>query len=346
MAVELQRNTAKLSKIDDLCAVLGGSPSFSSYSSTRLREIAAKVGAEFRDQVRKERVGIGIANNGNKVLHSNYKEQKSREPIQFSNEDQSKESALLAEVEEEADSEGTTDDNFEFSCVCSHHEVLTISADEIFANGQIRPIYPIFDRDHINNNQQNSIKYKESGSSSSSSSSSSTASTKSRNPLRKLFNEERVSSSWSSSDFEDLESIPRDTYCVWVPKTSDLLHFPDERCKKSSSTGTSTRWKLRDLIRRSNSDGKDSIVFLARSTSCTKSKNVREDINNQSCEQRRKIKAENLSRNRVVSAHESLYVRNRTSKEMARRQSFLPYRRDIVGFFFNVNGLGKQFKAF
>ncbi|KAK9090421.1 hypothetical protein Sjap_023598 [Stephania japonica] len=365
MAIELQRNTAnKLSKIDNFCAVLGGSPSFSSYSSTRLREIAAKVGTEFRDQVGKERLGIEIgriANNNGKVLHSNCKEQNPIEAIQFSDGDQSKESGA-----EEAESDATTDDDFEFSCICSHHEVLTISAEEIFANGQIRPIYPIFDQDLAtkNNNKENFIKVKKSGSSSSTSTSpTTTTNIKSRNPLRKLFNEERVSSSWTSSDFDDLESIPRETYCVWVPKTSyqtessssssssHSLTSTSDQCKKSSSTGTATRWKLRDLIRRSNSDGKDSIVFLARSNSCPKSKNVRVENDQISSEQQhhgqaRRNAANAVAKNRVVSAHESLYVRNRASMEMARRQSFLPYRRDIVGFFANVNGLGKQFRPF
>lgn len=46
------------------------------------------------------------------------------------------------------------------------------------------------------------------------------------------------------------------------------------------------------------------------------------------------------------SAHELFYVQNRSMKEGEKRKSYLPYRKDLVGFFTNVNGLSKASKAF
>ncbi|MCD9645337.1 hypothetical protein HAX54_034192 [Datura stramonium] len=44
------------------------------------------------------------------------------------------------------------DDEFEFSFV-KESEFSPVAADEIFSNGQIRPIYPIFNRDLLSNNE-------------------------------------------------------------------------------------------------------------------------------------------------------------------------------------------------
>ncbi|URE20717.1 hypothetical protein MUK42_03401 [Musa troglodytarum] len=59
--------------------------------------------------------------------------------------------------------------------------------------------------------------------------------------------------STSSSEADEIEKIPPETYCVWTPG----------RCKKSSSMGSLLRWRIRDLMgRRSHSDGKEKFVFL------------------------------------------------------------------------------------
>ncbi|CAI0411330.1 unnamed protein product [Linum tenue] len=72
---------------------------------------------------------------------------------------------------------------------------------------------------------------------------------------------------------EELEGLPGGTYCVWNPKKGpdddsggrkEELETAPEIRKKSKSTGyDSKRWKFRDLLYRSHSDGKDSFVFLA-----------------------------------------------------------------------------------
>ncbi|XP_020203215.1 uncharacterized protein LOC109788799 [Cajanus cajan] len=139
------------------------------------------------------------------------------------------------------------------------------------------------------------------------------------------------SPSCSSSEVEDeLENVPPGTYCVWKPKATAALP-----CRKSKSTGSSSsrRWKLLDLLRRSNSEGKESVVFL---TPSAKKKDGGGKKVAASGGGERKLTA-------AVSAHEALYVRNREMRREDKRRSYLPYRQDLVGFCVNLNAMGKAF---
>ncbi|KAJ7970839.1 DUF1645 family protein [Quillaja saponaria] len=156
-------------------------------------------------------------------------------------------------------------------------------------------------------------------------------------------------SSSSSWEVDELEAISPGTYCVWTPNSPQAS---PTRCKKSNSTGSSSskRWKLLDLLRRSNSDGKDSFIFLARpSSSRTNSLNKKEkkgekskemrssgifEANNKLVAGKQKVKGSSIvtGGEHKVSAHEAFYVRNRALKELDKRRSYLPYRRDLVGF--------------
>ncbi|KAI3813151.1 hypothetical protein L1987_17868 [Smallanthus sonchifolius] len=40
--------------------------------------------------------------------------------------------------------------------------------------------------------------------------------------------------------------------------------------------------------------------------------------------------------------HEQFYVQRRAENEVGKRKSYLPYRKDLVGLFANVNGMGKM----
>ncbi|KAL1812313.1 hypothetical protein ACET3Z_022378 [Daucus carota] len=237
-------------------------PSFNSYSSDKLAEIASKVTDEF---------------NRITLVHD--------------------------------------EDEFEFS--------LELSADQINNQG---PIFPIFNRQLYDQNNEEKA---------------------SANllPLKNLFLEEaeasRLSSS-SSSEADELESIPPGTYCVWRPK-DDVASSPAS-CKKSKSTGSaSKRFRIRDLIRRSNSEGKSSssssFVFLTPK----KEKLVDEKLRLESGKVAGKMRA---PASPSSSAHETFYMQNRAMKEGEKRKSYLPYRKDLVGFFANVNGLGKAAKPF
>ncbi|KAG5527252.1 hypothetical protein RHGRI_028224 [Rhododendron griersonianum] len=177
-------------------------------------------------------------------------------------------------------------------------------------------------------------------------------------PLKKLFDEDG-SSSCSSSEVDDLERVPEGTYCVWRPKSVKLASPSldadvETRCQKSNSTGSaSKRWKLRDLLllRRSNSDGKgSSFVFLTPKSTATDVKETEDSKERRNSGEAGKGKAKGAGGGgeKAVSAHEVFYVRNRASKEVDKRKSYLPYRKDLVGFFASVNGggAGKAFPPF
>ncbi|KAK2993090.1 hypothetical protein RJ640_024327 [Escallonia rubra] len=229
------------------------------------------------------------------------------------------------------------DDDFEFS--------VDASADEIFCDGQIRPIFPIFNRDLIGQDDQHQLRDEVKAVSG--------GVEAIRIPLRNLFLGEREDngppSSSSSSEADELESVPAGTYCVWRPKVAESVESSPSRCKKSSSTGSaSKRWKFRDLLRRCNSEGKDSFVFL---TPKNKEEKPEGGAKVEHPKERRntvdKVAGKAKAKGAVgSSAHEVFYVQNRAMKEGDKRKSYLPYRQDLVGFFANVNGLGKAAKAF
>ncbi|CAA0828516.1 Protein of unknown function (DUF1645 [Striga hermonthica] len=141
-------------------------------------------------------------------------------------------------------------------------------------------------------------------------------------PLSKLFAEGRGENpaSCSSSEADEPEDFPAGAYCAWHPSPG--------RCRKSSSTGSALRrWSIRNLLR-SSSEGKGKFDILAQKN--------RED----------RLPVEETNRKGARSAHEALYLQNREAAEGNKKKSYLPYRRDIVGFFVNVDGLGKGFPRF
>ena len=207
----------------------------------------------------------------------------------------------------------------EFSFACPNPQGSLVTADEIFDNGQIRPIFPVFDQ---------SILF------------SSTASHL-RPPLKKLFIEQQHDIFPSGSE---PQGQPEGLLRELSQKTTVLdlgVEDSKEICKKSNSTGFSKLWRFRrDQKLRSNSDGEDAFVLLntlAPANSETKGKNVTV-----------KKGKDGRRRSRTTSsvAHEKLYVMNRKRKESDKRRSFLPYRQQLVGFFANVNGFSKNLHPF
>lgn len=289
------------------------SPSFSSYSSDRLAEIAAKTADEF-------------------------KRESSTLPVEF--------------IAEERDGEeDENEDDFEFSLVPEHSEGFAVAvavadadadADECFYDGrQIGSVFPVFNRKLLLDTEQDrgdedkELRARDIDSSV-------------RIPLRNLFlqgkeeNDLEPQASSSSSEADELESLPPGTYCVWRPKRNEP--FPTE-CKKSSSTGSaSKRWKLRDLLRRMNSDVNDSYVFLTpkkEENSKSKESGMVLKVTGKTKVKKNKDAAPSSS----MAAHEAFYLRNKAAKEGEKRKSYLPYRRELVGFFANVNagGFVKEF---
>jgi len=226
------------------------------------------------------------------------------------------------------------DTDFEF---VAFSEVVDGVVLEAVAEVEI-PTFPIFDRD-LAAEAENSGGGRDSGQE------------LIQNTLGKLLLDD--SPSCSSSEVEDeLESVPPGTYCVWRPKPSPA----SAPCRKSKSTGSSSskRWKLLDLLRRSNSEGKESVVFLTPSVNSAKRKGVKS-------ENGKKIAANGGNGKRIpaitaiggggkrlpaiaaASAHEALYVRNREMRREDKRRSYLPYRQDLVGFCVNLSAMGKAF---
>lgn len=157
--------------------------------------------------------------------------------------------------------------------------------------------------------------------------------------LRRSEAEADPAASESSSDAEELEGVPAGTYCVWTPNSP---RASPGKCEKSNSTGSSSakKWKLLDLLRRSNSEGKESLAFLAAAPEKRKM-NERWSI-----EVAGKAKGKGFAGEKkvAVSAHEALYVRNRELRKIDKKKSFLPYKPELLGFC--TRRLAKAFPSF
>nr|GMC55377.1 Candidapepsin-7 like [Ipomoea batatas] len=203
---------------------------------------------------------------------------------------------IAARVVEEFRAENENDDEFLYVGDLDAELSLISTADQIFYNGQIRPVFPIFNPN-----------YWESATGTSSMCNSSLSS----------------SGDEQQQKADELEGIPEGMYCVWRPKeVKDEASASASRgkCKKSNSTGwrwRSKRWRLPDLVHRSNSHGKDTFVFLTKGEDKAGAKSN-----------------PNLTH----------YTKNRSGDK--RRHSYLPYRQHLVGFFANVNGFSRNLQPF
>ncbi|XVE75040.1 hypothetical protein DITRI_Ditri12bG0065500 [Diplodiscus trichospermus] len=232
--------------------------------------------------------------------------------------------------------EDEEDEEEDFSFVCLNPDGSPISADDLFQNGQIRPGFPLCNQDLLVARENGSILKSEDGDVSL------------RPPLRKLFVEDSTDTSSSSS------SEPAGPYCEWRRDGRTVEEISPNTCKKSNSTGFSKLWRFRDLLVRSNSDGKDAFVFLNHPPSSSASpvkaekKNEKEEKNvNVKVKvsgEKQKAKAKKEKSTKTASAHEKLYVKNRAMRDGDKRRSYLPYRH--VGFFTNVNGLSRNVHPF
>ncbi|KAI5683415.1 hypothetical protein M9H77_04643 [Catharanthus roseus] len=330
--------------------LLSLSPSFTSYSSSRLAEIAARVVDEFRDQD-EEGFDEGFSSFctnfeddlGEKNQEEEIDEGFSSFCAKFEDDlGEKEEEEKIVKVEDGGDDgegkEEDGDEEFEFAFVAKDSISSPTPADEIFYNGQIRPIYPVFDtsllfggvdREKDEKSKQKPPPIPE---------------PVVRLPLRKLFIEERESypSSCSSSEADELDGVAPETYCVWNPKSSagnGTSTVAEVHCKKSNSTGSSKRWRFRDLLHRSSSDGKDRFVFLTHSNSHN---GVVGKKREGTVEKSEKIGVASV---KVTEKIASAQCGAQDGGER-RRVSFLPYRQDLVGLFSNVNGLNRNLHPF
>lgn len=297
-------------------------PSFNSYASERIVNIAAKVSEEFRDEESKS------------------------------------ESKVLSEEEDEEEEEEYVDEDDEFEFVSTIADL----DSRLFLDGEIRQVFPVFNRSLLLNEVCDDHDRGNEGGHAAAA-------------FKKLFIDDhddddddagrQASSSSSSSDEDEPEPEPNMnvTFCIWSPKrnnnptsSASPLQSPS-RCKKSNSTGSSSsstpskKWfKLRDLLRRSNSDGKDSFVFLNKPKNNNNNNNKNSSSNNSHADSSKekkvksgksKAKAKTKAQAAAVSAHEAFYVKNRAIKQGDKKKSYLPYRQDLLGVFATYNGLAK-----
>ncbi|TQD78094.1 hypothetical protein C1H46_036366 [Malus baccata] len=233
-----------------------------------------------------------------------------------------------------------TENEDDFSFAPTKADGSPISADDIFQNGQIRPVFPIFNRDLL------FAEADDGDASRARAASSATSSSSLRPPLKKLFFEERDTQSSSASELDELQGVSEGTYCEWSRKPMEAA--PELR-NKSNSTGSSKLWRVRDLNLRSNSDGKDAFVFLNPKSAASQKPSQESAADGKSSAEIQKT-AEKVKRKAkkvetVSSAHEKHYVKNREKKEGDKRRSYLPYR-PLVGFFTNVNVLSRNVHPF
>ncbi|XP_057528766.1 rRNA biogenesis protein RRP36-like [Amaranthus tricolor] len=147
-------------------------------------------------------------------------------------------------------------------------------------------------------------------------------------PVKKLF-------VVSSPENDDVAEGP---YCTWKSPVPEMS-------RKSNSTGFSKLWRVKELLARSNSDGKDSFVFLTGKndeTSSTKKKKKKKEVKMEKKSETTAFGGESKQKKKKKSAYELLYGGKKDKKKVGGK-SYLPYRQDLVGFFTNgSSGLSRN----
>ncbi|KAJ0241217.1 hypothetical protein HA466_0216570 [Hirschfeldia incana] len=220
--------------------------------------------------------------------------------------------SLWNQDDDDDDDEREEGEDEEFSFTSVNAEKSPITAEEAFEDGQIRPVYPLFNRNLLFEPDERSL----------------------RSPLKKLFVE-----SEEATTETDEESEPIGPYCSWSARTV-VEEASTETCRKSNSTGFSKLWRFRELVSRSSSDGKDAFVFLNHGDKKNQSSSKPAVESSGVVKRAEKGEEKKKERMKTRSAHERMYMRNRAIREEEKRKSFLPYRH--VGFFTNVNGLTRN----
>ncbi|KAG7019821.1 hypothetical protein SDJN02_18784, partial [Cucurbita argyrosperma subsp. argyrosperma] len=314
--------------------LLSLSPSFSSYSSGRFAEIAARVVEEFRKESDSDTDIFDWKNDAaSSFQHGTEPEEFNLAPIHDGN----------GGTESVVDEIG--DDEFEFSVAPTEPQAVTISAEDIFYNGQIRPIYPVINTNLLLSSSIIDKNRNVDGEDDDGNLKKPKPKRVHRPSLGKLMSEERETNSCSSSEADELDGVLPGTFCVWSPKESL------ERCKKSNSMGSSKRWKLRDLLYRSNSDGKDTFVFLTPSKRVEKIAEVsKEKIDEKAAG---KVKSSRVAAAAAATAaivtpaasDEGQHVKNQ-SKEADRKRQSIAYGQETADLLKNVNGMTKNSHQF
>lgn len=247
------------------------------------------------------------------------------------------------------DDGAVSDEDFAFAVTDggSFEGLEAVTADEIFSNGLIRPVYPLFDRTTlVIDGGESSLRARGGGGEAGEAASAEKEKPAGQLPLRlrELILEDRdPPTSFSSSESEELEGVATGSYCVWAPRSAPAS--PDLR-RKSHSAGASEdskRWRLFGLVvGRSHSDGKERLVFLQEGAGAGAGQPKKKAAgDSREADKRGKGKGRSPGRTTEMdmeTAHRLFYARGGAAAGGNRRRSFLPYRKDLLGFFGNVNG--------
>ncbi|KAG5604565.1 hypothetical protein H5410_026068 [Solanum commersonii] len=235
------------------------------------------------------------------------------------------------EEEEVEDDVNNENEEEEFSFACGI-DAPPIAADEVFYNGQIRPLFPLFNQNLLLSDEDLEALKEQ---------------LPIRPPVKKIFiqTEDNPIPATSSEEIAG-------PFCEWSKnKAIEATRDNPEVCRKSNSTGFSKLWRFKDFLHRSNSDGRDTFVFLNPTTPAAKveEKVVRKDETTTSEKKKKEISGEVkvigkvtkktkkvVKKSEGILAHEA-YMKSKAKAE-DRRRSYLPYRPELVGFFTNVNG--------
>ncbi|BAF18326.1 uncharacterized protein [Oryza sativa Japonica Group] len=268
-------------------------------------------------------------------------------------------------VEEESDSDGEFE--FEFPFVSRDSPAGTAAvADDLFADGRIKPFYPVFGRAGAGgggDRQQHLAK----------DDAAATVPPRTRGPLGRLFLEEsrgsfdRWSTSTSSSssssapasDEGGLDGAPPESYCLWTPGAgagSASASASPRPPRKSGSTGSMARWRrISELVvGRSHSDGKEKFLFLPIPPPSSKENDVEhfkpkpKPPKPTPASGRKTAQAAAAEIDTVAAIHRIAYgakgggATGTSAGGGTPRRTFLPYREELVGLFANVNGISRS----
>jgi hypothetical protein len=241
--------------------------------------------------------------------------------------------------------ESTDGEEFEFPCFFGGDHGSPALADELFADGRIRPaaFYPVFGR-------RSSVA---DGLAPAEAPAPATEQRK-RGQLGRLFLEESrawnssssstgssASTSSSSTATDDLEGAAPESYCVWAPGGASAASSPrPPRPRKSGSTGSMARWRrVSDLVvGRSHSDGKEKFLFLPANPQTPPP--IKNPATKPNAGAGPKKKTEIGT---VAAAHRAAqYGAAKAVSAGTPRRTFLPYREELVGFFANVHGISRS----
>ncbi|RCV16401.1 hypothetical protein SEVIR_3G136500v4 [Setaria viridis] len=270
----------------------------------------------------------------------------------------------LSSGEESSDDE---DFEFEFPFVSRESPAGTAApADELFADGRIRPFYPVFGG-VVSGGVGGCVHASAGGHDGTARSVPVPAvAPRVRGQLGRLFLEETrarnsstsstastASSSSSAATDDDradgLEGAAPESYCVWRPGSASSASpaSSPRPPRKSGSTGSMARWRrISDLVvGRSHSDGKEKFLFFAAPPheQAPKDKDKPKPKPSPAPAGGRKPTPVTTEVDTVTAAHRIAYLsKGGGTAGGTPRRTFLPYREELVGFFANVNGVSRS----